>query len=144
MGGHYPSFDPRPILELIPGLDSIVRFDGEVTLALLLNRLSSRGRGERDLSRPLRAASTMARWESNCLQASRSADAQANCRGRSAPTWTTRAIRSPRGDRCWESRGCPWNCSFCSIRPFYELQGGKLRRLRAVRDAVVAETIDLG
>ena len=29
------------------------------------------------------------------------------------------------------SRGCPWNCSFCSIRPFYEAQGGRLRRLRS-------------
>ena len=36
------------------------------------------------------------------------------------------------------SRGCPWNCSFCSIRPFYEAQGGALRRLRDP-DAVVAE-----
>ena len=40
------------------------------------------------------------------------------------------------------SRGCPWNCSFCSIRPFYEEQGGKLRRLRRP-DAVVSEMIDL-
>ncbi len=36
------------------------------------------------------------------------------------------------------SRGCPWDCSFCSIRPFYEAQGGKLRRLRAPA-AVVEE-----
>src|SRR5437870_8143671 len=26
------------------------------------------------------------------------------------------------------SRGCPWDCSFCSIRPFYEAQEGPLRR----------------
>ena len=36
------------------------------------------------------------------------------------------------------SRGCPWDCSFCSIRPFYEAQGGKLRRLRSPA-AVVEE-----
>ena len=40
------------------------------------------------------------------------------------------------------SRGCPWDCSFCSIRPFYEEQGGPLRRLRAPR-AIVDEMIDL-
>src|SRR5260370_23751317 len=40
------------------------------------------------------------------------------------------------------SRGCPWDCSFCSIRPFYEEQGGPLRRLRAP-GAIVDEMIDL-
>jgi radical SAM superfamily enzyme YgiQ (UPF0313 family) len=40
------------------------------------------------------------------------------------------------------SRGCPWNCSFCSIRPFYEAPGGALRRLRAP-EAVVAEMVAL-
>ena len=40
------------------------------------------------------------------------------------------------------SRGCPWDCSFCSIRPFYEEQGGSLRRLRAPKE-IVAEMIDL-
>src|ERR1043165_8054058 len=39
-------------------------------------------------------------------------------------------------------RGCPWDCSFCSIRPFYEEQGGPLRRLRTPR-AVVDEMLDL-
>lgn len=39
------------------------------------------------------------------------------------------------------SRGCPWNCSFCSIRPFYEAQGGKLRRLRS--PAAVVEEMHL-
>jgi anaerobic magnesium-protoporphyrin IX monomethyl ester cyclase len=40
------------------------------------------------------------------------------------------------------SRGCPWNCSFCSIRPFYEAQGGRLRRFRQP-DAIVREMVDL-
>jgi hypothetical protein len=35
------------------------------------------------------------------------------------------------------SRGCPWDCSFCSIRPFYEAQEGPLRRLR--RPAAIVE-----
>src|SRR5713101_7811462 len=29
MGGHYASFEPAEILRRIPGLDSVVRFDGE-------------------------------------------------------------------------------------------------------------------
>ena len=41
MGGHYASFEPGEILGRIPGLDSIVRFDGELTLVSLLNCLGS-------------------------------------------------------------------------------------------------------
>ena len=41
MGGHYASFEPTEILERIPGLDSVVRFDGEMTLVNILNCLST-------------------------------------------------------------------------------------------------------
>src|SRR5689334_23535453 len=30
MGGHYASFEPTEILRRIPGLDSVVRFEGEI------------------------------------------------------------------------------------------------------------------
>ena len=36
MGGHYASFEPSELLSRIPGLDSVVRFEGEVTLVNLL------------------------------------------------------------------------------------------------------------
>jgi len=32
MGGHYASFAPETILQLIPELDSVVRFEGELPL----------------------------------------------------------------------------------------------------------------
>ena len=41
MGGHYASFEPGEILKHTPGLDSVVRFDGEVTLVKLLNSLGT-------------------------------------------------------------------------------------------------------
>jgi anaerobic magnesium-protoporphyrin IX monomethyl ester cyclase len=41
MGGHYASFEPTEILRRIPGLDSVVRFDGEMTLVNLLNCLAT-------------------------------------------------------------------------------------------------------
>ena len=40
MGGHYPSFDYAEVLQRIPGLDSIVRFEGEATFVELLRKLS--------------------------------------------------------------------------------------------------------
>ena len=41
MGGHYASFEPTEILRRIPGLNSVVRFDGEMTLVNLLNCLAT-------------------------------------------------------------------------------------------------------
>ena len=40
MGGHYASFEPAEILQQTPGLDSVVRFDGEMTLVKILHCLS--------------------------------------------------------------------------------------------------------
>lgn len=40
MGGHYPSFDYAEVLRRIPGLDSIVRFEGEQTLVELVQKLT--------------------------------------------------------------------------------------------------------
>jgi radical SAM superfamily enzyme YgiQ (UPF0313 family) len=137
MGGHYASFEPTEILKCTPGLDSVVRFDGEITLVRLLNCLS-----------------TGADWRTLPGIAFRSDQGEAVV----APL--ARVVEDldilPRPDR-WSidyeshpmptasilgSRGCPWDCSFCSIRPFYEEQGGPLRRLRKPRE-VVDEMIDL-
>lgn len=125
MGGHYPSFDFTEILNRIPGLDSVVRYEGERTLIELLDKLvghedwtglsglAVRGSGGEPRSNPLRAPihdlDTLP-WPDR---------ASIDYEGHPRPTASILA-----------SRGCPWNCSFCSIRPFYEAQGGSLRRLR--------------
>jgi len=136
MGGHYPSFEPLEILRQMPGLDSVVRFDGEVTLVRLLNCLGN-GADWRDLkgiafrrggeihTTPL--AEPVADLDSLPFPDRRSIDYESH------PMPTASVLGS---------RGCPWDCSFCSIRPFYEEQGGQLRRLRQPR-AVVDEMLDL-
>lgn len=109
MGGHYPSFDHRTVLDLTPGLDTIVRFDGEATLVALLNRLAA-GQDWRDLDGlALRSDDGSAR--ANCLR---------------EPIVDLDELPWPeRGDIDYEanplatasvlgSRGCPWDCSFCS------------------------------
>lgn len=132
MGGHYPSFDYGEVLTRIPEIDSIVRFEGEMTLVELMERIaggqdwrSVQGIAYRDESRivanPLRPA--VADLDTLPPPQREDIDYQAH----DLPTASILG-----------SRGCPWDCSFCSIRPFYEAQEGPLRRLRKP-DSVVQE-----
>ena len=132
MGGHYPSFDYGEVLKQTDGLDSIVRFEGEETLIELLQRLRDgvdwhdvHGlaylQNEEVIATPLRPS--IADLDSLPLPYREDIDYESNA----LPTASILG-----------SRGCPWDCSFCSIRPFYEAQEGKLRRLRKP-EAIVDE-----
>jgi radical SAM superfamily enzyme YgiQ (UPF0313 family) len=137
MGGHYASFEPAEILEHTPGLDSVVRFDGELTLVRILHCLG-----------------TGADWRNLPGIAFRSADGSVTVAPLARVAEDLDVLPWPdRRSIAYEShpmptasvlgsRGCPWDCSFCSIRPFYEEQGGPLRRLRRPQE-VVDEMIDL-
>jgi anaerobic magnesium-protoporphyrin IX monomethyl ester cyclase len=130
VGGHYPSFDHEEVLQRIPGADSVVRFEGEVTLVELMDKLG-RGedwrdisgiayrRGEEIVANPLRPAID----DLDVLPFPDRSDIDYR-----RQELSTASILG--------SRGCPWDCSFCSIRPFYEAQGGKLRRLRSPESVV--------
>jgi anaerobic magnesium-protoporphyrin IX monomethyl ester cyclase len=132
IGGHYPSFDSEEVLRRIPGADSVVRFEGERTLVELMQKLSrgedwrgvagiAHSQGDEVVLNPLRPVLD----DLDLLPQPDRADI--DYRSQELP------MASVLG-----SRGCPWDCSFCSIRPFYEAQGGKLRRLRSPA-AVVEE-----
>jgi radical SAM superfamily enzyme YgiQ (UPF0313 family) len=132
MGGHYPSFDYEEVLDKIPGLDSIVRYEGESTLVHLVQKLHENDdwesipgiafrRNGQAVSNPLRAP--ISDLDTLPLPYRNDIDYESDA----MPTASLLA-----------SRGCPWDCSFCSIRPFYEAQGGALRRFRKPR-AVVEE-----
>ena len=136
IGGHYASFDPEEILHNISGLDSVTRFEGELTLVEMVQRLHSMRNwrdvsgiayrdGDKVLLNPLRSPVT------NLDDLPRPDRASFDYESEPLPT---AAILG--------SRGCPWDCTFCSIRPFYEAQGGTLRRFRNPA-AVVSEMLDL-
>jgi radical SAM superfamily enzyme YgiQ (UPF0313 family) len=132
MGGHYPSFDYAEVLQRMPGLDSVVRFEGELTLVDLMAKVAAgqswhmtpglafRRNGE-VVATPLRPAVT----DLDALPWPYRDDI--DYQAHELPTASVLG-----------SRGCPWDCSFCSIRPFYEAQEGPLRRLRRP-EAVVEE-----
>jgi radical SAM superfamily enzyme YgiQ (UPF0313 family) len=137
IGGHYASFEPAELLARIPGLDSVVRFEGEATLVNLLTCLAA-GTDWRSLPGiAFRRAdgdvivAPLARTVEDLDSLPWPDRTSINYEGHPMPTASVLG-----------SRGCPWDCSFCSIRPFYEDQGGPLRRLRSPR-GVVDEMLDL-
>lgn len=125
IGGHYPSVDSRQVLEFIPGLDSVVRCEGERTLLDLFN----------------------------CLKTDRSLSDIAGITYRSGSDIIVNVPRAlianldnlpfPERNRCAynvlglgvstiiSSRGCYYDCSFCSIRRFYKEATGPGRRSRS-------------
>jgi radical SAM superfamily enzyme YgiQ (UPF0313 family) len=137
MGGHYASFEPEEILKRTKGLDSVVRFDGEMTLVKLLHCLGTGSdwrtlpglafRSDENEIKVAPLARVVEDLDNLPLPDRKSIDYE----GHPMPTASILG-----------SRGCPWDCSFCSIRPFYEEQGGPLRRLRKPQ-AIVDEMIDL-
>ena len=131
-GGHYPSLRPQRTFEALPWLDSIVLFEGELTTLELLTKIKNTDQwpsiqgfafrsGPKIVTNPLKPLIEdldMLPWprRGNILQ---------NARGiGTAPILA--------------SRGCLHNCSFCSIREFYQGVPGPLRRSRSPED-VVAE-----
>lgn len=124
MGGHYASFAPETLLELIPELDSVVRFEGEAAIVELSSAVASRlpwreipgiawrDRGEVTTTPPREKAVDL-----DALPWPERSDIAYDLQ--TLPTASVLA-----------SRGCPYKCSFCSIITFYEANGTRGRRRR--------------
>ncbi len=136
MGGHFPSLSYQHALELVPELDSVARFEGELTLLELADRLA-REQDWRDI--PSLAYRRGADVVSNPLRA-----------------LTVDLDSLPYPDRDFQpmtelghsivpllaSRGCARTCSFCSIQTFYRTAPGKIVRTRHPK-RVVEEMVAL-
>lgn len=131
-GGHFPSLRPRETLTAIPELDSVVMGEGEVTTAELLGKIDSlssrstipglayRTRRRIFINRPRPLIADLDRLPFPV---------------RDKPHLLPRGIATA---SLLASRGCLFNCSYCSIRQFYGRSPGRLRRARSPR-AVVEE-----
>lgn len=124
IGGHYASFEPAELLHRIPELDSVVRFEGEETLAEIVAHLDDPAAwrkipgiawldGGKVMLNPPRAGGV----DIDALPDPDRRDIDYH--KQALPTASVLA-----------SRGCPWKCSFCSIITFYEGNGTKGRRHR--------------
>jgi anaerobic magnesium-protoporphyrin IX monomethyl ester cyclase len=124
IGGHFPSLSYQHTLELIPELDSVVRFEGEETLLELADLLGT--------GRDYRGTAGIAYMQ----------DGNAVC-GPLRPlvrdldtlpyperTYKKRAFLGRLSTHLVASRGCIRTCSFCSIHMFYRTAPGKVVRTR--------------
>jgi anaerobic magnesium-protoporphyrin IX monomethyl ester cyclase len=130
MGGHYPSIEPKVTLVSIAGLDSVVRGEGEETLLELLHHynqpetwiqikgIAYRKNGEiivtspRPLIQDLDSLPFPIRWNNPIT------------------------IRGLGICSILASRGCYYNCSFCSVQQFYKELPGPKRRSRSPSNVV--------
>jgi anaerobic magnesium-protoporphyrin IX monomethyl ester cyclase len=131
MGGHFPSLSYEQTLELVPELDSIVRFEGESTLLEMVE-----------------AITTGTDWREIHGLAYRDDE------GRVIVTRPRALLEHldelPYPDREYEpeavlgrsilpilaSRGCARTCSFCSIHTFYRAAPGRIVRTRKPAEVV--------
>jgi anaerobic magnesium-protoporphyrin IX monomethyl ester cyclase len=130
MGGHFPSLSYRQVFALVPDLDSVVRFEGEMTLVELVDAI---GAGQD--------------WRSVQGIAYRGAD---DVVATSARPLVKDLDELPYPDRDYQpgavlgrsimpivaSRGCARTCSFCSIHTFYRGAPGRIVRTRRPAEVV--------
>ncbi len=131
-GGHFPSLRPEDTLELLPGLDSVVRFEGELTLTELLDRLDQPNHWENIQSLAFRNGAKVVLTPPRPLIEDLDSLPPIY---RDEPRLAGNEVGMA---SILASRGCFFNCSFCSIRQFYGSVPGALRRTRSP-EAVVDE-----
>ena len=130
IGGHFPSLSPVETLALMPQLDSVVRFEGEMTLLELVDRIS--------LGRDWRAVEGIAYRDGGQVKTTPLRPLLGDLDELPHPhrRVDTRQILGHTEAQLIASRGCARTCSFCSIHMFYRIAPGKVVRTR--RPAEVA------
>ena len=135
MGGHYPSLCPDEVLSLVPELDSVALYEGELTVVELTAALR---RDEDWCSVP-----GLAWLEDGHVEESPARALSEHLDDLPLPLRT----KEPERVLGWPtlpllaSRGCARRCSFCSIHTFYRGAPGRTVRVRAA--AKVADEMEM-
>ena len=131
IGGHFPTMEPESTLVNIPGLDTVIRGEGEKTLLDLFHHiddlsywpqikgLAFRRNGSIIITPPRPLIKDLDRLPFPFRDSQ-----HLSHRGL--------GIRTILG-----SRGCYYDCSFCSIRQFYSQSPGLIRRSRSPQNVIL-------
>ncbi len=130
MGGHFPTFAYEEILSSTPGLDTVVRYEGEETLLELVRGVDAPDSWADILGLAYR---TDGHVKSNPPRPLIGNLDDLPFPVRRSQSKATRGVdfRSISA-----SRGCYYNCSFCSINAFYRDPPGPARRARSPENVV--------
>lgn len=131
IGGHFPSLSSERTLDLLPELDSVVRFEGEITLLDLVNRLGA-GRSWREIQ------GIAYRSDAGAVTATEMRPLVHDLDSLPYPerTFNRNAVLGRNATPLLASRGCARTCSFCSIHMFYRTAPGKVVRTRNAAEVV--------
>ena len=124
MGGHFPSLSHEHTLELVPQLDSVVRYEGELTLLELVDTLS--------VGAEWRTVTGLAYREGNAVVGTALRPLLGDLDELPYPDRSIepQLMLGRRVMQVLASRGCARTCSFCSIHMFYRNAPGKVVRTR--------------
>lgn len=130
IGGHFPTVEPLYTLKSIPGLNSVIRCEGEETLNELIDKLDLHEQWDQ-----IRGVAFRNNGK-NIVNPSR--PLMVNLDNLPFPI-REKSFLSQRGINLCSiiaSRGCYYNCSFCSIQKFYNEPHGPKRRTRSPKNVV--------
>jgi radical SAM superfamily enzyme YgiQ (UPF0313 family) len=130
IGGHFPSLSYERTLDLLPELDSVVRFEGEVTLLELADCLGA--------GRNWRTIQGIAYRDGDRVHATEMRPLIHDLDQLPYPerTFNRNAVLGRHATPMLASRGCARTCSFCSIHMFYRTAPGKIVRTRNPAEVV--------
>jgi anaerobic magnesium-protoporphyrin IX monomethyl ester cyclase len=134
-GGHYASLKYAELFEIIPALDSVVRFEGEYTLLDLADSIRTK--------KDWRKVQSIAFRESNKMIVNSLRPLEADLDKFPLP------VRSPlknyalnrKFSTILAGRGCIHDCAFCDIREFYQQPYGPNKRIR--RPEMVVQEMEM-
>ncbi len=135
-GGHFPTLRPEETFKMLPELDSVVRFEGELTLTELVENLGQPDNWSNILGLAFRRGPDVVVNPPRPLVTDLD---RLPFIHRDEPQEVGLGVKMA---AMLASRGCLFNCAFCSIRQFYGSSPGALRRVRSPQ-AVVAEMVGL-